>query len=311
MKRATMMAAALAGLAGLALAGCAGAKGKTSQYDLGVYLKQQGKADDAVEAFKRSVAIDPADPTPHEALAQMYFERGWRAQAVQAWEKVMETSSEDPAWYVKETGPKRSSAWIADGIESRKRAVEALVKIYLAEGEEATKGARWNDAAAAYKRVTELSKDSTVAWPGWAKAAKKLKDADTAYLAWKRSAELLPKEADISKELGYAAYGLKKLNEAEAAFRRYTALKPDDPKGYNNQGTVLAELGKFDESHAAFDRALQLEKDMLPALNGKGTAYYNQKRYDEARKMWAHVLDLSPDDPVAKENIRTLVKMGY
>ena len=300
-----------AGLLALLLVGCAGPQRRGSQYDLGLYLKQQGKADEAMEAFKGSIALDPEDPTPREALAALYFERGWKAQAMQEWENAYAKSSDDPAWYVQEGKPQRSSAWIADGVDSRKRAVEALVKLYLADGAEATKGARWNDAATAYKRVTELSTDDAVAWPGWAKAAKKLKDAPVAYAAWKRSAELSPKDADTSKELGYAAYGLQKLNEAEAAFRRYTVLKPDDPKGYNNQGTVLAELGKFDESHASFDKALQIEKDMLPALNGKGTAYYNQKRYDEARKMWAHVLELSPDDPVAKENIRTLVKMGY
>ena len=308
MRRSRILTAALAVLV---LAGCAGGQRKHSQYDTGIYLKQQGKADEAVEAMQRSLAQDPDDPTPREALAQLYFEKGWRAQAIQEWEKALSNSSEDPAWYVQEGKPKRSAAWIADGVESRKRALDALVKLYLAQGEEATKGARWNDAATAYKRVTELDKDNAAAWPGWARAAKKLKDGETAYAAWKRSSELNPKEADFSKELGYAAYGLQKLNEAEAAFRRYTALKPDEAKGYNNVGTVLAELGRFDESHAAFDKALQLEKDMIPALNGKGTAYYNQKRYDEARKMWAHVLELSPEDPVAKENIRTLVKMGY
>jgi len=306
--RALVALALLAPLAGL---GCAGHHRKTSQYDLGIYLKSQGKADEAEAAMRTSVAADPSDPTPREALAQMLYEKGWRSQAQQEWEKALASSSEDPAFYTGEDKPQRSPAWIADGIEAHKRAVAALVRLYTAQGDDATKGARWPEAAAAYKRVTELDQDSSAAWLGWAKAARKQADADNTYLAFRRCFDLLPKDPDVARYYGMAAYAQHRLNEAENGFRRYTVLKPDDAKGYNNEGTVLAEMGHFDESQASFDKALQIENNMFQALNGKGTAYYYQKRYDEARKMWAQVLDLAPDDPVATENMRTLVKMGY
>ena len=298
-------------LAGLLLAGCGGAQRKVSQYDLGLLMQKEGKDEAAVQAFQRSMALDPADPVPHEALAEQYYAKGWRAQAIQEWEKAWEISSTDPAYYAGDGKPVRSAAWIADGIAAHKQSQERLLALYLDDAQAAAKESRWSDAAAAYKRVCELDPANIKAWPGWAQAAKKLGQKDVAYEAWKKAAELDPKNADVFKDLGYAAYGLQKLNEAEAAFRRYSALNPDDPKGYNNHGTVLAELGQFDESQASFDRALQIEKDMIPALNGKATAYYYQKDYDKARKLWARVLELAPDDPVAKENIRTLVKMGY
>lgn len=299
------------GLALGMLAGCAGGGRKVSQYDLALYLQQQGKGDDALQALQRSLALDPDDPTPREALASAYFARGWRTQAVTEWEKTLEKSSEDPSFYVGEGKPLRGQAWISDGVEAHKRAVAGLVKCYLGLADEAFKGGRFEDAAKAAQRVTQLDPDNATAWPLVARSDKKLKDADGAYGAWKRCAELAPKDADTAKELGFAAFGLQKLNEAEDAFRRYTVLKPDDPKGYNNQGTVLALLNRFDESQASFDRALAIQQDMIPSLNGKATAYYYQKRYDDARKLWARVLELVPDDPTATENIRTLVKMGY
>jgi tetratricopeptide (TPR) repeat protein len=295
----------------LLLGACSGGQRRVSQYDLGVYLLGQGKSEEAIEAFKRSLAIDPADPTPRQALAEQYFAKGWRAQAMQEWERTLELSSGDPAFYAGEGKPQRSAAWIADGIGAHKASREALLKLYLEDGEKATQGSAWNDAATAFKRASELAPGELKAWKGWALAAKRLKQGEAAYEAWKRTAALSDKDPVVFRELGYAAYGLQKLNEAEAAFRRYSALNPDDPKGYNNHGTVLAELARFDEGHAAFDRALQIERDMIPALNGKATAYYYQKDYDAARKLWARVLELAPDDPVAKENIRTLVKMGY
>lgn len=304
-------AAATLGLAGLVLGGCAGASRKVSQYDLALYLQQQGKGDEALEALQRSLALDPTDPTPREALAAAYYARGWRTQAVEEWEKAYAASSDDPSFYVGDAKPSRSQAWIADGIASRQRAAAGLVKCYSAIADEAYKGARFEDAAKAAQRLTQLAPDGLAGWEVLARSLKRTKDGAGAYAAWARCAALDPKDPENFKELGFAAFGQTKLNEAEAAFRRYSALQPDDPKGYNNLGTVLALLNRFDESQAAFDQALSLQPDMVASLNGKATAYYYQKHYGQARKLWAHVLVLAPEDPTALENIRTLVKMGY
>ena len=295
----------------LVLAGCAGHHRKTSQYDLALYLQQQGRSDEALAAMQNSVNLDPDDPTPREALARMLYDRGWKARATQEWEKALASSSDDPSFFVEQGRPQRGAAWISDGVAAHKSAVVALIGAYLAEGDADSRGARWAAAASAYKRVTELDQDNVGAWPGLARASKKAGDNATAYTAYRRCFALLPKDPDVARNFGYAAYGMRKLNEAENGFRRYSVLKPDDAKGYNNEGTVLAEIGRFEESQACFDKALQIENNMTQALNGKGTAYYYQKRYDEARKMWARVLDLTPDDPTATENMHTLVKMGY
>ncbi|HTB34483.1 MAG TPA: tetratricopeptide repeat protein [bacterium] len=293
------------------VAGCAGARAKGSKYDEGVYLQTQGKTEDAITAFQASLQIDPEDPTPRQALAAAYFAKGWRTQAVQEWETVLEKSSTDPSFYHKDGQPDHKAEWIADGIEANKKAVESLVDVYTTMAGEAVKESRWADAGHHWKRVTDLEPDRADAWLGLARAFKKLKDADGAYPAWKKVCELTPKEAEPYKELGYVCFQLEKLNEAEAAFAHYCVLKPDDPLGYSNHGTVLAKLNRFTEAQAAFDKALSIQTDMLAALNGKATAYYYQKDYVNARQIWAHVIELYPDDPTATENIRTLVNMGY
>ena len=301
----------LALMLGLA-SGCASAgKGKGSKYDLGQYLQKQGKSEEAIAAYQQSLQIDAEDPTPRQALAAAYFAKGWRTQAVQEWETVLEKSSTDPSFFQKEGKLARKAEWIADGIEANKKAVDALIDVYSTMAAEATKESRWADAAKAWGRVTDLQPGKSEAWLGLARSYKKMKDVAKAYPAWKKAAELMSKEPEPFKELGYAAFQLEKLNEAEAAFRRYCVLKPDDPLGYSNHGTILAKLDRFDEAQATFDKALGIQTDMVQALNGKATAYYYQKNYTEARKVWAKVISLYPDDPTATENIRTLVKMGY
>ena len=310
----SMRVIVLGAMVGLGLTACAsggGGKLRGSKYDLGQYLAKQGKSEEAITAYQQSLQLDAEDPTPRQALAAAYFAKGWRTQAVQEWETVLEKSSTDPTFYHKEGKPDHKAEWIADGIEANKKTVEALVEVYTTMAGEAVKESRWADAAKDWKRVTELQPSSSEGWLGLARAFKKLKDVEGAYPAWKKAAELLPKEPEPFKDLGYVCFALEKLNEAEAAFRRYSVLKPDDPLGYNNHGTVLAKLDKFEEAQSTFDKALAIQKDMVQALNGKATAYFYQKDYVNARKTWAHVLDLYPDDATATENIRTLVKMGY
>lgn len=287
------------------------AKRKVSHYDNAMYLKDQGKAEEALAELELSLKIDDEDPTVIAAKADLLYAKGFREQAVDAWEKAYRLSSDDPKFFQRMDMKPRSAEWIADGIAAHKASRIQLVQVYEIIAGEAAKESRWKDAAFHWSRITELAEEHEKAWAGLGKAAKKMKDSPTAYNAWGKAAALDPRNPDYFKELGYAAYGIQKLNEAEQAFRRYTALKPDEAMGYNNLGTLLAELSRFEESHAAFDKALTLQPNMVQALNGKGTAYYYKKDYANARAQWARVLELSPDDPKAKENIRTLVKMGF
>lgn len=301
----------LIALAGIALLGaCAGQKTKVSHYDTGVFLLKEGKEDAAITAFQASLQADPEDPFVYQALGDVYQSRGWREQSLASWEKAYAFSSEDPAFYVGGNKKPRSSAWIADAISARKASREALIGAYTKTASQAAEEKRWEDARKAWDKVSSLDPKLVDAHKGSGKANKKLKDMEGAYKAWKTAAELAPNDTDAQKEAGYTAFALEKLNEAERAFRRYSVLKPDEPLAYNNLGTVLAKLNRFEESHASFDKALAIQPDLVSALNGKATAFYYQKDYPNARKLWGRVLELAPQDPIALENIRTLVKMG-
>ncbi len=295
----------------LGLAACAGSQRKVSQYDLALYLQGQGKPDEALQALQRSLAIDPTTPPrgrpwPRPMTRRAGAPRPWRpgnrpCSAARTTPTTTARTARPPAArpgsatrWTPTSGPWRP--WCAAIWRRRTRPSRAPASTTRPRRPGASPSWTW-----------------TTPRPGplLARSDKKLKDNQGAYDAWKRCADLSPKDPDTLKELGFAAFALTKLDEAEASFKRYTALQPADPKGYNNQGTVLALLNRFAESQASFDKALAIQPDMVAALNGKATAYYYQKRYDKARQVWAHVLELSPDDPTATENIATLTKMGY
>ncbi len=297
-------------LAALVLAGCAGTPKKYSHYDRGMQLRGDGKTDEAILEFQQSLQAEPQDPTVQNALGDAYYAKGFKEQALAAWEKALESGSTDPSFYQK-GGVIRSAEWIDDGIKSFTAARDNAVRAWMDLAASHVEKGNWADAIALWEKVVRHQKDQLDAWRGLGKGYKKLKDMQKAYPAWKAAVELAPKEPDLQKEFGYAAFATGALNEAESAFRKWVALDPSNPLAYNNLGAVLAKMERYGESYAAYDKALEKHPDMIAALNGKGTTYYYQKKYDEARALWAKVLELAPDDPTAKENIRTLVKMGY
>ena len=294
-----------------AVTGC-GPSREYSHYDMALYHLKQKKVDQALDEFKMSLAADPADPTVHEALADVYYNKGFKEQGIKHWETAMELSFEDPEKYAPgPDGKRRSTAWINDGFQARKRASEKLQMALNARAEDHYRKKNTTAAIADWKRVVALNNRNLEAWKGMAITFRKTKQYQGAYDAYREVLNLDPKYEKGYKYLGYMAFALKKLDEAEKAFNRYIGMVPEDPLGFNNMGTVLAQQKRYGLAVAMYDKALDLKPNMVSSLNGRATAYYYKKDYDKARADWKMVLDLEPENTVAKENIRTLVRMGY
>ncbi len=302
--------ASLALALGLALGACAGSARKVSHFDTAVYLLKQGKSDDAIKEFQASLTIDPDDPHVHNAMAEALYARGFREQAIESWEKALGTGSIDPAFYQK-GGRARSAEWIADGILGYKMAVSGAAKAWMEQALEEYEKSQWPKAAELWNKVVKYDNSNLEAWMGIGMAAKKLKDRQQGFLAWRACSKLKSEEPRFWKWYGYDAFATDQMNDAELAFRKYTDLEPQRPKGFVNLGAVLIKLERYDEAEKAFDKALENKGDSPEALDGKAQAIYYLKRYEEAKKFWGMVLELQPDHVSAKENIRTLVRMGY
>ena len=302
----------LAGLAPWLLTTACAPSRSYSHYDMGRMLLAENKVDGAIEEFKKSLAVDPVDPTVHEALASLYFDKGYKDLAIDQWNKALEYSSENPGDF--QPGPdgkKRSSQWIDDGIAARKRALEGLQSALNARAMDNYKLKKYEEALADWKAVTEMNALNKEAWEGLGYSYKKLKQGENSYAAWSEVIRLDKKDSKAAKNHGYAAFALGKIKEAEKSFTRFIELEPDNHLGYNNLGTVMSEQRRFGLAMDQFNRALQIKPNFVEALNGIATAHYYKKEYQKARDVWGKVLDLEPENPTAKENIRTLVRMGY
>ncbi|MDO8140682.1 MAG: tetratricopeptide repeat protein [Candidatus Brocadiales bacterium] len=63
---------------------------------MGVFLDSQGKIDEAVKKYKKSLRIDPTNREAHYNLAVAYHKKGLFNEAIQEYKTVLELYPNDP-----------------------------------------------------------------------------------------------------------------------------------------------------------------------------------------------------------------------
>jgi Flp pilus assembly protein TadD len=69
-------------------------------------------------------------------------------------------------------------------------------------------------------------------------------------------------------------------------------------------------MKKYHEAVNILEQAKKLSPEEVVILNNLGSAYFNINEFKKARAEWAKVLEIQPLNKTARENLKTLDKMG-
>ncbi|MEJ2054066.1 MAG: tetratricopeptide repeat protein [Calditrichaceae bacterium] len=101
--------------------------------------------------------------------------------------------------------------------------------------------------------------------------------------------------------IGVAYYYEEKFDSAYYHFKKALEIKPNYPEALNN----LACLYKYQENYEIaiklFLKALTLKPRYFAALNNLGETYLLNEEVENAKRVFTTVLDLDPDNAVAKK----------
>ena len=122
------------------------------------------------------------------------------------------------------------------------------------------------------RALTEQYPEAFMVWNVLGAANKGLGRTEDAASAFKRVTELNPTYADGFNNLGVTLKEQGKLDEAIAAYNKALSIKPDYAEAYNNMGNALQDQGKLDEAIAAYNKALAIKPDYAEAYNNMGSA---------------------------------------
>jgi tetratricopeptide (TPR) repeat protein len=138
-----------------------------------------------------------------------------------------------------------------------------------------------------------------------------VRQGKNALVSLRRTAELMPDDAEAHSNLGSALLAEGKHAEALASLRRALELLPDDPATLADAADALRALGRTAESVPLYERALQLTPDAAEARNNLGNALLMLGRPEEAQAHYQTALKERPKDAGIHCNLgNTLRQLG-
>ncbi len=112
----------------------------------------------------------------------------------------------------------------------------------------------------------------------------------------RRTAELMPQDAEAHRNLGAALHDQGQWAQALASLRRALAVEPNDADTLVDAANATKELRRANEAVPLYQRALQLNPRLVEAHNNLGNAYLELGRYLDAAACYRLALGIKPDD---------------
>ena len=181
----------------------------TSWFGLGRALLELSRADEAVEAFRRAVAVDPDYTAAHRDLGRALLDAGDAKGALRAFEQAasladrtgdLQTGNEarvflrraERALGIEREEPKEEAPPRARRALAKSAAGVTPAHAVYKEGFQHFANDRTDEAIALYRRALELDPELAIAWNGLSLAYRQLGDLDAAVEAGRRLIEIEP-----------------------------------------------------------------------------------------------------------------------
>ena len=258
---------------------------------IGVMYYRTGEIDQSIAAFRKSLEMNPYDPTPRNNLYQIFRERGIEALNVKAYQKAalyfgeaLQFKPEDALLYRLMGDAYARDGDLKNAITQYRKAFEfdpADLEIkqnlagYLSNyGVELMGTQRWEEAIAAYQEALQLTPTLNIAY------------ANLVDVLWKR--------ANMHRKSG-------RIDKAIDAYLQLIQVDADAADAHSLLGELYLKKGAYPQAIEAFQSAFSAKPDDQQSRKNLVAAYHHyaqhldsKERYDEAVDQLQLALALSP-----------------
>lgn len=169
--------------------------------NLGVELRKQGKAREALEAFQQAININPDRPTPYLNMAMVLFDRQSYEAAENVFILAVQKGLPNPEqWFVDFAALYREADMVSRAISLLSRGKELFPQSYLIAanlGSALGQASRYTDGLAELERALGLQPTSTLALNNLGLYYVKKNDYGRALDFWNRSLSINPRQPEI------------------------------------------------------------------------------------------------------------------
>jgi tetratricopeptide (TPR) repeat protein len=246
-----------------------------AENSLGNALLEKDRLNEAIEHYKRAIAIKPDVAPVQSNLGNALLRKNQIDEAIPHIQKAIQVN------------PQYAEAYNDMG--------SALIK----RGQAA-------QAISYYQKAVELNTRYADAYNNLAVAFLENGQVDEAIEHYKKAVAIKPESADMQCNLGNALAKKGNWTEAIAAYQASLRGRPDYVKAHNNLGVALETIGRNDDAFEQFAEALRSNENYPEAHYNLGRLLARLGRRDEAIAHFSEAVRLKPDYSEAQSELGVL-----
>jgi tetratricopeptide (TPR) repeat protein len=206
---------------------------------LGAVLKQTGRLQESLLAYKRAAYLSPNDADVHSDLGISLKELGRLEDSVACYKKAISIK------------PDHAEAHNNLGITLRELG-------------------RLEDSEACYKKAISIKPDYAAAHSNLGNILQQLGRLEEATTSYKKAIQIKPQYAEAYVNLGNTLKELGRLEDAETSYKKAIDVKPEYAEAYCNLGMVLKDLGSLVDAEACYKKAIEIKPEYSEAYSNLG-----------------------------------------
>ncbi len=207
-----------------------------AHYNLGIVLSEQGEADQAIDHYRRAVALRPDYAEAHYNLGRLLVEHGQLADAIAHYERAAAINPADA--------------------EAQNNLGVTLFGI-----------GRTDDAIAHYQKALEIRPDYAEASCNLANAFIAKDDFDGAIARYTACLAVIPDQEEARYNLASALLRRGRTDEAIIQYQKVLQMNPESADAHANLGIAWLANGRVRDAMEEYTKALQISPENLAALS--------------------------------------------
>jgi Flp pilus assembly protein TadD len=232
------------------------------------HVLEDGKPDEAIEAYKHAAALAPRDLEPHLSAGLLLEKQNRFADAEQQYNQALAI---DPISIDALTG---------------------VANIYM-------RGLHFADADPILRKIISLHPENVSARLQLSRILLFTGKNDDAIAQLQEALTVSPRDSEVQRELADLYLNSKKYVQAETQYRSLVAANPNDAELHHGLGVVYLKQRKFTEAQQELLTAVKLKPDFGAAYGDLATAADENKNYNLAIEAADARAKFLPEIPVS------------
>jgi tetratricopeptide (TPR) repeat protein len=273
---------------------------------LGAVRSQIGMLDEAVEAYKTTIALKPDFAEAYNNMGVTLRNQGKFAESIDAHKKSISCKPDYAEAYYNMGISLEKLYKLDEAVEAYKKSISLKPnnpKAYFNIGVVLNAQNNVKEAVEAYNNVLLLKPDHAEAIINLSTIFYHKGMLDVAIKGFEKAILLVPDYAEAYNNMALALKEQGKSKEALEALKKAVSLQPNFAEAYNNMGNVLVDQNNLEKAIELFKKAILLHPNYVEAYNSMGLTLHYQDKSEEAIQVYKKAISLEPDYADAQKNL--------